>query len=155
MGKWTSRLVFAFLIILATLGMAAYVMQNALQEPITFKEFFERAEKSNADVVSLTSNDEFAPHLQSFFLYMKPAALGVFFLHIFETPEQIEFYDVTRKLEVGLSEKFTEAEVLMESLYHTERPVFFAYDELISQGAGFIKRKLLERRFCFGISGSR
>ncbi len=42
MGKWTSRLVFAFLIILATLGMAAYVMQNALQEPITFKEFFER-----------------------------------------------------------------------------------------------------------------
>ena len=48
-----------------------------------FKAFFERAEKSNADVVSLTSNDEFAPHLQSFFLYMKPAALGVFFLHIF------------------------------------------------------------------------
>jgi hypothetical protein len=25
--------------------------------------------------------------------------------------------------------------------------VFFAYDELIAQGAGFIKRKLLERRF--------
>ena len=115
-----------------------------------FKEFFERAEKSNADVVSLTSNDEFAPHLQSFFLYMKPAALGVFFLHIFETPEQTEFYNVTRKLEVGLSEKFTEAEVIMESLYHTERPVFFAYDELIAQGAGFIKRKLLQRRFTFG-----
>ena len=112
-----------------------------------FKEFFDRAEKSNADVVSLTSNDEFAPHLQSFFLYMKPAALGVFFLHIFETPEQTEFYNVTRKLEVGLSEKFTEAEVTMESLYHTERPVFFAYDELIAQGAGFIKHKLLERRF--------
>ena len=35
----------------------------------------------------------------------------------------------------------------MESLYHTERPVFFAYDELIQQGAGFVKRKLLERRF--------
>ncbi|SHM22626.1 hypothetical protein [Fibrobacter sp. UWB7] len=112
-----------------------------------FKEFFERAEQSNADVVSLTSNDEIAPHLQSFFLYMKPAALGVFFLHIFETPEQTEFYDVTRKLEVGLSEKFTEAEVIMESLYHTKRPVFFAYDELIQQGAGFVKRKLLERRF--------
>ena len=114
-----------------------------------FKEFFERAEKSSADVVSLTSNNEIAPHLQSFFLYMKPAALGVFFLHIFETPEQTEFYDVTRKLEVGLSEKFTEAEVTMESLYHTERPVFFAYDELIQQGAGFIKRKLLERRFTY------
>ena len=114
-----------------------------------FNEFFERAEKSPADVVSLTSNDEFAPHLQSFFLYMKPAALGVFFMHIFETPEQTEFYDVTRRLEVGLSEKFAEAEVKMEALYHTERPVFFAYKELIEQGAGFIKRKLLQRRFSY------
>ena len=112
-----------------------------------FKEFFERAENSSADVVSLTSNDEIAPHLQSFFLYMKPAALGVFFMHIFETPEQEKFYDVTRRLEVALSEKFAEADVRMESLYHTERPVFFAYRELIEQGAGFIKRKLLQRRF--------
>ena len=112
-----------------------------------FEEYFQRAEDSAADVVSLTSNDEFAPHLQSFFLYMKPAALGVFFMHIFETPEQEKFYDVTRRLEVALSEKFAEADVRMESLYHTERLVFFAYRELIEQGAGFIKRKLLQRRF--------
>lgn len=112
-----------------------------------FEEYFEQAEKSHADVVSLTSNDEFAPHLQSFFLYMKPAALGVFFMHLFETPEQENFYDVTRRLEVALSEKFGEADVKMESLYHTERPVFFAYKELIEQGAGFVKRKLLQRRF--------
>ena len=114
-----------------------------------FEEYFEQAEKSHADVVSLTSNDEFAPHLQSFFLYMKPAALGVFFMHLFETPEQENFYDVTRRLEVALSEKFGEADVKMESLYHTERPVFFAYKELIEQGAGFVKRKLLQRRFSY------
>lgn len=114
-----------------------------------FEEYFEQAEKSHADVVSLTSNDEFAPHLQSFFLYMKPAALGVFFMHLFETPEQESFYDVTRRLEVALSEKFGEADVKMESLYHTERPVFFAYKELIEQGAGFVKRKLLQRRFSY------
>ena len=114
-----------------------------------FEEYFERAEKSPADVVSLTSNDEFAPHLQSFFLYMKPAALGVFFMHLFETPEQENFYDVTRRLEVALSEKFAEADVKMESLYHTERPVFFGYRELIEQGAGFVKRKLLQRRFSY------
>jgi hypothetical protein len=114
-----------------------------------FQEYFDRAEKSHADVVSLTSNDEFAPHLQSFFLYMKPAALGVFLMHLFETPEQENFYDVTRRLEVALSEKFAEAEVKMESLYHTERPVFFAYKELIEQGAGFVKRKLLQRRFSY------
>ena len=114
-----------------------------------FEEYFEQAEKSHAYVVSLTSNDEFAPHLQSFFLYMKPAALGVFFMHLFETPEQENFYDVTRRLEVALSEKFGEADVKMESLYHTERPVFFAYKELIEQGAGFVKRKLLQRRFSY------
>lgn len=114
-----------------------------------FEEYFEQAEKSHADVVSLTSNDEFAPHLQSFFLYMKPAALGVFFMHLFETPEQENFYDVTRRLEVALSEKFGQADVKMESLYHTERPVFFAYKELIEQGAGFVKRKLLQRRFSY------
>ena len=114
-----------------------------------FEEYFERAEKSPADVVSLTSNDEFAPHLQSFFLYMKPAALGVFFMHLFETPEQENFYDVTRRLEVALSEKFAEADVKMESLHHTERPVFFGYRELIEQGAGFVKRKLLQRRFSY------
>ena len=114
-----------------------------------FQEYFDRAEKSHADVVSLTSNDEFAPHLQSFFMYMKPAALGVFLMHLFETPEQENFYDVTRRLEVALSEKFAEAEVKMESLYHTERPVFFAYKELIEQGAGFVKRKLLQRRFSY------
>jgi hypothetical protein len=114
-----------------------------------FQEYFDRAEKSHADVVSLTSNDEFAPHLQSFFMYMKPAALGVFLMHLFETPEQENFYDVTRRLEVALSEKFAEAEVKMESLYHTERPVFFAYKELIEQEAGFVKRKLLQRRFSY------
>lgn len=112
-----------------------------------FQEYFDLAEKSPADAVSLTCNDEYAPHLQSFFLYLKQPALGVFFLHLFETPEQTDFYSATIKLEVGLSEKFAEAEVKMEALYHTEKPAFFAYDELIAQGAGFIKRKLLQRRF--------
>lgn len=114
-----------------------------------FAEFLKKAEANHADAVSLTSNDEFAPHLQSFFLYLKPAALGVFFLHIMETPVQQDFYAVTRKLEVALSEKFAEAEVQMAPLFYTERPVFFAYRELIEQGAGFVKRKLLQRRFTY------
>lgn len=41
MRKFMGTVVFIFLIILATAGLAAYVMQNAFQEPITFKEFFE------------------------------------------------------------------------------------------------------------------
>lgn len=114
-----------------------------------FEKFFAAAEKSDADVVSLTSSEEFFPHLQSFFLYMKQPALGAFFIHIFETPEQSDFEKTVRYMEIGLSEKFTEAEVSMESLFHTDRNPMFSYKELIEQGSGFIKRKLLQRRFTF------
>lgn len=41
MRKFFGTLLFIFLLILSTLGLAAYVMQEAFQEPITFKEFFE------------------------------------------------------------------------------------------------------------------
>lgn len=114
-----------------------------------FEKFFAEAEKSNADVVSLTSSNEVYPHLQSFFLYMKQPALGAFFMHLFETPEQDDFMSTVRNMEVGLSEKFVEAEVRMEALYPTEGKALFSTKELIEQGAGFIKRKLLQRRFTF------
>ncbi len=41
MRKFIGTVLFIFLMILATVGLAAYVMQEAFQEPITFKEFFE------------------------------------------------------------------------------------------------------------------
>lgn len=41
MRKIIGTILFIFLLILATAGVAAFVMQEALQEPITFKEFFE------------------------------------------------------------------------------------------------------------------
>jgi hypothetical protein len=114
-----------------------------------FEKFFAEAEKRDADVVSLTQSDEIAPHLQSFFLYMKQPALGAFFMHLFETPEQEDFASTVRLMEVGLSEKFAEAEVSMDSIYRTKEKPLFSSRELIEQGAGFIKRKLLQRRFTF------
>jgi len=112
-----------------------------------FESFFAEAEKSCADVVSLTNSNEFFPHLQSYFLFMKQPALGAFFMHLFETPEQEDFESTVRLLEVGLSEKFTEAEVRMEALFPTDKKPLFAAKELVEQGCGFIKRKLLQRRF--------
>lgn len=41
MRKFLRILVFVFLIVVSTLGLAAYVMQEAFQSPITFKEFFQ------------------------------------------------------------------------------------------------------------------
>ena len=114
-----------------------------------FGEFIRRAEASQADAISLTENAEVRRHLQSFFLYLKQPALGAFYLHLMETPEQETFYDVVHKLEIGLARTFEEAEVSMEALYHTKAPIMFAYPELIAQGAGFVKRKLLQNRFNF------
>ena len=114
-----------------------------------FEKFFAEAEKSNADVISLTSSNEIYPHLQSFFLYMKQPSLGAFFMHLFETPEQDDFMSTVRNMEIGLSEKFVEAEVRMEALYPTEGKALFSARELIEQGTGFLKRKLLQRRFYF------
>ena len=39
--NFIGTVLFIFLMILATAGLAAYVMQEAFKEPITFKEFFE------------------------------------------------------------------------------------------------------------------
>ena len=113
-----------------------------------FAEFIRHAECNSADVVSLTQNDEVRPHLQSFFLYIKQEALGAFYLHLLETPEQETFYDVVHHLEIGLSRVFEEAEVQTAALYQTKLPTMFAYQELIAN-AGFVKRKLLQRRFSF------
>lgn len=41
MRKFFGTLLFIFLLVLSTLGLAAYIMQEAFQEPITFKEFFD------------------------------------------------------------------------------------------------------------------
>ncbi|MCQ2105814.1 MAG: hypothetical protein MJZ26_08490 [Fibrobacter sp.] len=114
-----------------------------------FADFIKRAEASNADAISLTQNDEVRPHLQSFFLYLKQEALGAFYTHLMETPEQSTFYDVVHRLEIGMANIFDEAEVQMAALFQTHGHIMFAYPELIAQGAGFIKRKLLQKRFDF------
>lgn len=114
-----------------------------------FADFIKRAEASNADAISLTQNDEVRPHLQSFFLYLKQEALGAFYTHLMETPEQSTFYDVVHRLEIGMTNIFNEAEVQMAALFQTHGHIMFAYPELIAQGAGFIKRKLLQKRFDF------
>ncbi|MCF0224817.1 MAG: hypothetical protein HUK20_11160 [Fibrobacter sp.] len=118
-----------------------------------FQEFIDKAERNSADVISLTQNNQVHPHLQSFFMYIKQEALGAFYMHLLETPEQLTFYDVVNKLEIGLSKTFEEAEVQTDALYKISGKktdiMLFNYSDLIAQGAGFIKRKLLQRRFNF------
>ena len=112
-----------------------------------FAEFIQRAESSNADAISLTESDESQPHLQSFFLYLKQEALGAFYLHLLETPELDSFTEKVQRLEIGLANAFDEAEAQSASLYRTHLSDLAAYPELLAQGAGFIKRNLLQRNF--------
>ena len=56
---------------------------------------------------------------------------------------------MVHRLEIGMAYAFDEAEIQTASLYSTHLRALFAYPELIAQGGGFIKRKLLQHRFSF------
>lgn len=112
-----------------------------------FLAFFNMAEENPADVISLTENDEFAPHLQSFFLYFKASAISPFCQRLLDEPEGENFYDTVKRLEVGTSVFLREQGLSLAALFHTQRPVLFSYTELIERKCGFVKRKLLEGRW--------
>lgn len=112
-----------------------------------FKSIFERCENSAADVVSLTSDTQEFLHLQSFFLYLKPKALPVLYQHLLKSDECMNFFEVVRCMEIGLSRQWVEAGLTLEALYTTHKPILFSYGELILNGTGFVKRKLLQKRF--------
>lgn len=112
-----------------------------------FRTFFDAAEENVADVVSLTENDEIALHLQSFFLYMKWSAVAPFCRWLLAEPEGKNFYDTVRRLEVGSSEFLRGQGFSLAALFQTPKPVLFSYPELIRNRCGFVKRKLLEKRW--------
>lgn len=112
-----------------------------------FKEFFVRAEALDAEAVSLTENFEIAHHLQSFFLYLKPRAIGLLKEHLAKTPVQETYSGAVRNHEIAFSVELVSAGLKLEPLFKTREPILFSYAALIRSGAGFVKRKLLERRF--------
>lgn len=112
-----------------------------------FVKIFEEAEENSADVVSLTANDEIAPHLQSFFLYLKKKSIGPFCEFLLSEPEGKDFYDTVNRLEVGTSVFLRSRGMGLSSLICTEHPVIFSYPDLIRRGCGFVKRKLLQKRW--------
>lgn len=115
-----------------------------------FRSFFNMAEENSADVVSLTENDEYSPHLQSFFLYLKQVAVAPFCRWLLSEPEGVDFYDTVKRLEVGTSVFLREQGFSLSPIFRTESPVLFSYPDLIRKKCGFVKRKLLERRWTFG-----
>jgi hypothetical protein len=78
---------------------------------------------------------------------LKPNALPILYKHLLESNEGVDFYDVVDRMEIGLSRKWMDAGLALEAIYKTPEPVLFSYRDLILRRAGFIKRKLLQKRF--------
>lgn len=115
-----------------------------------FCDLFERAETMSADMVSLSSNEDYGFHLQSFFLYLKPHAISAFFEHLLSVGSPGNYWDAVMNMEVGLSRKMIRQNLVLEPLYRFDRPVDLSYESVIRLHAGFVKRKLLEKRYTFG-----
>lgn len=119
-----------------------------------FLDFFHQCESSSAEMISLTANQEnqtkIPYHLQSFFLYLKPPAIRILVEHLRSTPEQETMDGTILNFEVEISQKIIRNNLKIEPLFKTEKPILFDYASLIDEGAGFVKRRLLERRFSFG-----
>ena len=109
--------------------------------------FFEKAEQSKENVVSLTENDEGFYHLQSFFLFFKGESASVLTTHLNEIRELNSFYEVVTQGEMALTKKLQAEGFSVGALFKTQKPILYSYPELISSGAGFVKRKLLQHRF--------
>lgn len=115
-----------------------------------FLALFAAAEENSADAVSLTENDEYAPHLQSFFLYLKSNAIECFCERLLREPEGSDFLDTVKRLEVGSSVFLRDHGLSLSAMFRTQKPVIFSYPELIAQKCGFVKRKLLQKRWTRG-----
>jgi hypothetical protein len=115
-----------------------------------FDEFIRLAEANPADALSLSSNTDYGFHLQSYFLYLKPSAISVLEAHMNKSKHVQHYWDAVMNLEIGFSRNLTAAGLTIAPLFKTNRPFDFCYEQLIQSGAGFIKRKLLEKRYTFG-----
>ncbi|MDR1760766.1 MAG: rhamnan synthesis F family protein [Fibrobacter sp.] len=114
-----------------------------------FAEFFRRSEESFASMVSLTENQEdgIPYHLQSFFLYLKPPAISELKEHLALTAEAENMTEAILNFEVALSQRMIRKNIPLGALFKTPKPVLFDYASLIENGAGFVKRRLIEKRF--------
>lgn len=114
-----------------------------------FKGFLEKAEQVSASAVGLLENKTNNSHLQSFFMYLKNDAIKLFEKHLQETPLTENFEKTIQTFEIAVSQKWKSAGLQTHALFTTDEDPIFSYGELILQKAGFIKKRLLERRFSF------
>jgi GT2 family glycosyltransferase/glycosyltransferase involved in cell wall biosynthesis len=117
-----------------------------------FRTMMDRLRESTADVVGLTSSHEYGWHISSYFMAMKPKALGSWaFQHFIRDIRNInDKEEVIRTYEVPFAARMQASGLMVEALYtgtFSANPTLFSWRELISQGFPFVKLLLLRRQF--------
>jgi len=129
-----------------------------------FSDIITRLENCDADIVGMTDNFRFYPHLQSYFLYCKkPVILSEEFISFFDQVKVVGFkIAIVRKYEAGFSrllgQRFRLAalyslERVLDRIQYPERPkdwidpTFRLWEPLITEFKfPFLKKSILTRR---------
>ncbi|SDH08645.1 rhamnan synthesis F family protein [Pelagibacterium luteolum] len=112
---------------------------------------------SSCGLVGLTSNFEYAEHLQSYYLSLKSEALASpatrdFFREIVNLPEKSQ---VIREYEITLAPRLRSAGVSCGAIFpahrHMRNPTVWDWDRLLDDGFPFVKMALIsgEQSHCF------
>lgn len=140
----------------ALYGVATLILTNDSIVPAgnedAFGKMVERIRQSSADVVGLTASHEYGWHISSYFIALKPKALGSWtFQHFMRDIRYLDDKDkIIRTYEVPFAARMKAGGLQVEALYtgrYSSNPTLFSWKELIQQGFPFIKLLLLRKQF--------
>lgn len=140
----------------ALYGAATLILTNDSIVPTGDEEAFgamvARIRQSRADVVGLTASHEYGWHISSYFIALKPKALGSWaFQHFMRDIRYLDDKDaIIRTYEVPFAARMRAGGLRVEALYtgrYSSNPTLFSWKELVQQGFPFVKLLLLRQQF--------
>lgn len=140
----------------ALYGAASLILTNDSIVPTTDEDVFgtmiARIRQSRADVVGLTASHEYGWHISSYFIAIKPKALGSWtFQHFMRDIRYLDNKDtIIQSYEVPFAARMQAGGLQVEALYtgrYSSNPTLFSWKELVHQGFPFVKLLLLRKQF--------
>lgn len=145
----------------ALYGAATLILTNDSIIPTAdedaFRTMFARIRESSADVLGLTASHEYGWHISSYFLALKPKALGSWtFQHFMRDIRYLNDKDaIIRTYEVPFSARMQAGGLRVEAIFtgrYSANPMLFSWKELVQQGFPFVKLLLLRKQFLVSTS---
>jgi hypothetical protein len=123
---------------------------------ILFKDLhtdFERLNAARAGYSGMVISDRYATHIQSFFLIIRGAAIGVMTDYFNRHGLVHDYRQVIQTYEIGLTQEMIRNNISIFSLYnnsnrtHDKNPSFSLVKELLEEGMPLIKKKIVFRNY--------